>query len=495
MKRLFFLKFYPLWRKVPIIAHHTKNSFFKSISFSKADIFSYSKLMFLPFLTTLTDENKIKVTNYLQKSFDLLNHNEINRSVVPLILAISYYPEIGKAISLIELGELEQGIAKIENIFIHDLNLEDAYLILKGIIYCSLDLNKEAGDCFNRAIKIARNDKLRSCAHYYNSKLLEKTNFKLSRIELQKANSLDKKVTKFSLDFKSVADVVKCYLPHPEFNNKNRVIIRVWLPDSFFSKSFGHVSLETEKNYMSFWPGNMLVDYFEDIKNMAKLPEIRLTLYQLDAKKISNAFEEFKKSKFNWSIWGSGLFRSEKSRSCAGLTYFLLQEGGLKKLRTYYWDGIWDLTKGYLAAAIGVGSVGLGGFYGFTLLILNGMIGLLKFLNFFQEIAAQFSSSVRRPENVDYFWNEQFLALIGFLLVSGALEILYAVTKIATGTYKVTQKLLLTTPENIITLTENSIKIEKKNEVITNNRYGFLTNQSLSIYDSTQNTLSFGNKR
>jgi hypothetical protein len=123
----------------------------------------------------------------------------------------------------------------------------------------------------------------------------------------------------------------------------------------------GHVSLQTYiggKNnkgiYASLWPngdpqalitrfgvkGYHSESYEEDLKlELGKDPDEVIEIYTLDVDAINEAFLKFENLKFNWSIWGSSIFRHEKSRNCSGLVTYLLMEGKYKEQLKKYKKG------------------------------------------------------------------------------------------------------------------------------------------------------------
>lgn len=483
---------------------HSKMRFLLPQYFLTPRVRLLNRAVFFFTAVSLSEENRIKASNYIKKSLDLLNHNRVAEIIVPLVEAAAYHPQLGKAILLIEAGHLQEGLSLIEVMLRDDLDLQDIYWLIKGIIYNALDQANEASQCFGLAKALARNDIIKSWAFFYNSLLLKKSNRDLSRIELLCAENLNPHVKKFNVNLKEIAKVVKSYQECHCADPANRVMVRVWLPDKYFSKAYGHASLQTPQNYISFWPGNRLVDFFEDIKNMRRLPDFRLGLYQLDIQKIDQAFEKFKQSGCQWRLMGEGIFNHEKTRNCSGLTYFLLQQGGMGKWRSYYLEGIFDLLTGSIVGGVGLVGVWIPVKAAMTTLawVIYGLFMILYLLSLpllifsrqkipelpRQPLEMNFTeltwliygfdmtvyllslpffifSSMKMPklpsktDEINFHDKDIYKLFITFGI--GVFATMYGFEKIIEGSYKTFQKLVVTTPYNVAKLTQSAVNREQ----------------------------------
>lgn len=436
----------------------------------------------LPFKSTvlffatinLSEENRIKTTNFIKKSLDLLNHNRVREMIVPLIDAAAYHPHIGKAILMIELGYPQEGLSLLETVLKDDLNLQDICWLIKGIIYNALDEDDEASKCFNLAKTLARNDIIKSWAFFYNSLLLKKRSWRLSNTELLHAKNLNPDISNFNVSLQEITKIVKSYILPPNVDIVNRVMVRVWLPDRYFSKAYGHAALQTYHHYISFWPGDRLADFFEDIKDMGRLPDFRLSLYQLDVKKIDQAFEKFKQSGCRWNLMGEGIFNDEKTRNCSSLTWFMLQQGGLGKWYSYYFEGIFNLIIGGIIGGIGAASVfevvvtAVETLFLSFLWMIYGVSGLLYGVAAILHILSlpfllfnpsrelpQFPQPPSPPPKIELTKEDIYRLFI--LLCSGVFGMIYGSREIMAGSYKTFQKLMVTTPQNIVKLAQNAV--------------------------------------
>lgn len=148
-----------------------------------------------------------------------------------------------------------------------------------------------------------------------------------------------------------------------------KVILYYW---SAQGSSVGHISLQTVSNgdddiYASFWPdktekdaeinrfvekksgtrydvpykgvtfagvpGKCLTSLEDDqLAEKGRKPDRIIELYDLDVERIKREFERFKESRFNWSLWGSSIFKDLNTCNCSGLCAILLKAGGINKL-------------------------------------------------------------------------------------------------------------------------------------------------------------------
>jgi hypothetical protein len=119
---------------------------------------------------------------------------------------------------------------------------------------------------------------------------------------------------------------------------------------SSFLPSFGHVALEThlggDSRYISFWPG-CNKDFCSEkdphyhTKDKDRICEGRpedippISLMSLNVKKINDWFDA-NKHHFTWVFKGSTILKDSDEFNCAGLSYRLLEEGGILELVPYY---------------------------------------------------------------------------------------------------------------------------------------------------------------
>jgi hypothetical protein len=132
----------------------------------------------------------------------------------------------------------------------------------------------------------------------------------------------------------------------------------------------GHVSLEVHTGgiedritYISFWPSTnrdccpetlshfhtcyqVDADYEKKVDpqyNNKDPAHVDLTIGQEGIKKIQAAFEQFKKAPYEWTLTGSGVLGRPYESNCAGLSLYLLEQGGLGGLGS---------TRSFLRSAI-----------------------------------------------------------------------------------------------------------------------------------------------
>lgn len=123
------------------------------------------------------------------------------------------------------------------------------------------------------------------------------------------------------------------------------VKVHVWEHPSLLKP--GHVALETHTGgrddvatHISFWPpsGKCCAESkshfstYEHDKNYEEKESQTFTLLLSSERilKINKAFKEFTTDPYQWSPSGSSVFRRPYESNCAGLTLYLLEEGGLE---------------------------------------------------------------------------------------------------------------------------------------------------------------------
>jgi len=147
-------------------------------------------------------------------------------------------------------------------------------------------------------------------------------------------------------------------------DDSNRVEIYIWNPRTGIAGEearIGHISIKTYQGgpdnrgyYISFWP-----DYSDISVGKINFPwemtrggvlskrntleqdccpsnegpvDDEVILYSLDAALINECYEQILSSRYNWSFWGSSIFRYDQTFNCAGLAIHLLERGGIEQL-------------------------------------------------------------------------------------------------------------------------------------------------------------------
>lgn len=159
-----------------------------------------------------------------------------------------------------------------------------------------------------------------------------------------------------------------------QLTSDNRVTINIWKPRlngeyvsaqeavaAFVGKKFdpstgdrvGHVSVETDNFYASWWPKPQSNEdaerigvfncvaavnstYKADCISENSDPETKVCLYSLDAEKIEACFKNVEEADYGYVLAGDKTttrwLNNEKGQSCSGLAYEILLAGGLSKL-------------------------------------------------------------------------------------------------------------------------------------------------------------------
>ncbi|KAL4224862.1 hypothetical protein ACF0H5_015558 [Mactra antiquata] len=106
--------------------------------------------------------------------------------------------------------------------------------------------------------------------------------------------------------------------------------LHFWFTDCV--KGFGHVALQTDNSYISFWPCDDLksvfraiggcpgkwFDSFEEEIDAKGYPNKTLHVSDLDTSKIEKWWKQFKSAKPHWNL---------SSQSCSSVVYQALSEG------------------------------------------------------------------------------------------------------------------------------------------------------------------------
>jgi hypothetical protein len=153
---------------------------------------------------------------------------------------------------------------------------------------------------------------------------------------------------------------------YPHKWKNNRVVVRIWKPGSFNQDDFiveenllnnmfyvtrhkqnvGHVSVEIEERYISFWPGKKGTNiYFnfntkigdeqeEGPNGQQRMADIVIVLYSLDVADLNNYFDQIRDKRIYSMIPNLTMeFREDNSlANCASLVLELLLKGSLEKL-------------------------------------------------------------------------------------------------------------------------------------------------------------------
>ncbi len=336
-------------------------------------LLAISTILLLFYLLSNT-EDELKQDKNIERQLRFIFHafqvGDINKFALQLFALAEENPKLSKAIKLLESEKFEEAMFLFDEIFVKDYKLRESYYVIKGILYSELHRYKDAINYFDEALK-TKADYVKACAYYHKSITLRH----LHEIDeankcLDRAKSIHAEVTECdgsyitlrnlltdylsNLEHANIADLASTEKVNPPLymNPQKRVTIRVWLPK--IHRETGHASLETEENYMSFWPiedelnlsenaGHL--SYFEDIYIEGRLPDIRITLYSLDADAINKAYSEFRKSGRIWDLFASTYgFKNKGAQNCSGLTADLLKEGGIDKLAVLYAETFFEFA-------------------------------------------------------------------------------------------------------------------------------------------------------
>lgn len=364
-----------------------KKPYFDEIKVENFCIFSYLLMILLMSLlfkdaafAKEQDSNQMKLDRrHLTDAFELLQKGKINEGILCFIKFAKNNQEIRTAIDLLENEQFEEAVNLLDKIFI-DLRAESAYFIVKGMIFSSLNKNKEALFSFDQAFAATDNNFIKACALHnkYITLLNDNTTYKQAKNCLEEAISFYNEIINFPEDsHQKIGALVKNYLtdinepdknakkPEIKISPESKVTIRYWkgrsdhlslklifendniFTDYDINLEVGHVSIQTEKYYISVWPGDgnqiKYQDYFQDIEAEGRLPDRRIVLYTANSK-IINSIHEFNKQnpKISWSLYGGSIF-SSNTTNCAAMTYDLLKKAGFHEYTTKHPRLIRDL--------------------------------------------------------------------------------------------------------------------------------------------------------
>ncbi len=297
-----------------------------------------------------------------QHSLLYLFNGNLDKFISDIIHLSKENENLKQALLYLENGQLKEAIGRLDILFLDELKLPDSYNLIKGIIYNVISDHENAIEHLKKVLHsesaylrlnanlhlvISLKTKNNDVCEYI--KVVDFNEERSSNIQNLYQN-LSKLLVVYPFKIAQTKSFFNLITQMSQPNNLDlsdvgNVIIRIWLPTS--KKETGHVSLQTETHYISFWPidNNFSIDPFtnliieshigrfakhnniwDDIRDENRLPDARLSL-KLDTNAINKAYEEFAKSKYQWSLLGSMFMNSQ---NCSGLVYYLLMKGGFK---------------------------------------------------------------------------------------------------------------------------------------------------------------------
>ncbi len=342
-----------------------RNRLFFGIVTLIGGIFGYSKLIEKDLIikAKASENFTSAIADTTEKNTSLIMHDPHNLAtllhlfqkghVMPLMLYIMQigqsHPGLNKAIFLFEYGYTEAGIKAINEIFLNDLSGRAFYLLIKGIIYNYNEEYTAALMCFDKVLENSPPHYLSICTLYHKYLALEKSNFNLEeaqKIFLHLKSYQD--IYRFE-ELENIYITLKKLIPYYSSNLLERVdekrinrhvVVRIWqesLWDKLIHGYVGHISLQTDQHYISFWPGEQsFYNLFEDLTAKVRLPDKKFVIDELDTETINKQFLEFKKSACQWSIFGSTKYlKHDLMLNCCGLTLALLEKAGIESKYHY----------------------------------------------------------------------------------------------------------------------------------------------------------------
>jgi hypothetical protein len=132
------------------------------------------------------------------------------------------------------------------------------------------------------------------------------------------------------------------------------VTIYIWRPyTEFLIGDVGHVAIKTENEYISFWP-NLDTDqknyksgiksvnhtYLEDLLYEGRDPEYKITLYNLNAELIEEAYAELRTLKWGAYSCDKSCHKKSESRNCGSMAAQLLTIGGFDGFKHMFPNGV-----------------------------------------------------------------------------------------------------------------------------------------------------------
>lgn len=331
-------------------------------------------------------------------------------------------PKLIQAICLLEAEKFEEAMNLFDTIFIQELKRETHYNLVKGIFYYVNHRLLPALDCFEKVIASEMNElvSLTAMAYFYKSeilyqlilvrgvlgdkiKILEEKIFERNNVELleearqtlKRAKELDAELINQKKSYQNIKHTLQEYVRSYEhlqklgnnYDPKKRVTIKIWNKSENASASKGHVSIETNEQYLSFYPimeeNNSYIEsitkkykgknysLFEDIEaHNGKLPDRRISIYGLDVDKINEFIATFSlNNEISWALKASTFFTGRGEHNCTSVAYEALTLGGINKFANRYIEDVWAnvyrwVTYGAIGGLLSVGLLGLGiGFY------------------------------------------------------------------------------------------------------------------------------------
>lgn len=337
-------------------------------------------------------------TESLMKAVYSFQAGDVDTLVVTIAILAKNNNDLKDIISNLESENFYQADQLAKYLFVNKLAQKEMYYFVKGIIlsaYAEVQFesdslaisNREqreispwyfdAVDCFRKVMQSDKNKELQLLALTHNNRLIKHLKNRYSKAAL---SSMDEKMasnqplmtkiliwlqsvgieksddsnksqalSNFDAVYSKLKPVIKQYCRlsyNPNFQNNNRVTIRIW--DRKNGSEVGHVSLETPQYYVSHWNKIELGDrtLLDDIIAYQRLPDTRVSLYTLDVDKIHVTYNNFRRSNCQWDLLASSVLSSmsqKNSQNCSGLTAVLLKVGGVENLASLYWPPFKDL--------------------------------------------------------------------------------------------------------------------------------------------------------
>lgn len=287
-------------------------------------------------LLGLSKEDKKEYNLLLQKSFEAFFEGNPYKGKLFLAKATIYNKKLEEAFILLEKRDIKAAL-KIFDAQFKFSKFKFHYELLKVLVDISRNYMDMDG-CYAEFIKrtqALKNSRAKKFVLDIEKKLLRK-------------NQEDEKYF-FRFGIYIQTKYVDCLYPEIiKMDRSKIVIVRTWRPVN--RGETGHVSLETDKYYISFWPGDAEIKKMKNYKNKNKakfiggnynsliedilaydeLPADSGVFYHLDVQKINEEFLKFKGEKNNWHLLGSFL---GGKKNCSGLVYYLLKIGRAKQLK------------------------------------------------------------------------------------------------------------------------------------------------------------------
>lgn len=343
-------------------------------------------IIFLIFLLTYAaiNDKKKKECKILRNKFKsallLFLNGKIERGIISLIHLANENVKLKEGLLYLESGNIDAALNVFDDLLLNDMRIPDVYNLIKGILLNAQGKHTIAINYFNLAIT-ARSSYVKHSAYCHLILALQKSG-KITEANQyrQKINIADADINEFDRLYKNLSSNISTYPFRFKYstgtlgNIKNKIItesnhmfqeiekidseylqqqngnvvVRIWLATA--ESKVGHVSLQTDKYYISYWPTNknigansmvsdILTDtisgwdahhstLWEDIFNEQRISDVSVGL-TLDKDVINTTYEQFVSSGYRWSLLGSIV---KKSQNCSGLVYSLLDKGGINNI-------------------------------------------------------------------------------------------------------------------------------------------------------------------